>query len=588
MSWLHHHGERTSVDLPSDLQGRIDVGDMHQERNAYPEGDYLMNNKSSHLIAALVSFAVLASACSGGDEGSIGSVAPAPNPQSPAEPGSAAVSSGVAQKEELVIAIIGEPQGMRGELTFKEPNTVGLRNVIEQLTILDPESNQVSPLLATSWEQLEPTRWRFKLRDDVVFHDGSKFNAESAAFNVNWVWSPDNAFVIRSAMGTQITAVVVDEYTIDVLTEGADPLIPVRMGLTGFQSMVQIQRSPDEANEVPIGTGPYEFVEWVKGQYWLIQRFDGWWGHGNSDAPGQVAWNRVRFEVRAEGAVRAAMAASGEADIAMYITPEECEAADADPMRRCLRATSDFFYFGRLDLTGAHPALSDLRVREAISLAIDTEAIRTSIIGHASDPRGQLLAAAAVGNSSRLNNVGFDPDRARTLLAEARAAGVDVDGLNLFIASRQGTFPRSDEIVQAAGAMLTAVGIRNETAFEEPGVINPRIATRADDNQRAFLLFHPDGNPALDYRLTLGTWASCASRISVHCDPEFDTALFATDSLSGAARADALATLVEQAYNKFLYIPIGQVERAYSVPIDLVWETAIDQRVMVVQMSVQE
>jgi ABC-type transport system substrate-binding protein len=89
----------------------------------------------------------------------------------------------------LTIATHAENQAMQAQQTYKEVNSPGLRNVIEQLTTVDLETGQLMPMLATSWEQVDPTTWRFQLREGVTFHDGSPLNGESAAFAVNWVWS---------------------------------------------------------------------------------------------------------------------------------------------------------------------------------------------------------------------------------------------------------------------------------------------------------------------------------------------------------------------------------------------------------------
>ena len=490
----------------------------------------------------------------------------------------------ITDTEELVVAVLGEPQGMRGELAYVEANVVGLRNVYESLTYFAPEGNELSPLLATDWEQVEPTRWRFYLQEGVSFHDGSAFDAESAAFNIDWVWGTDNAFVIRGAMGPQITAEVVDEYTVDVVTPEPDPLIPKRMALFGMQSMEQIMADPDDANVRAVGTGPYRFVEWEPGQHYIFEEYPDWWGLSAEDPMGTVIFRRLRFEIRPEGSVREAMAEAGEAEIAMFISPEGCEAAESDPDRQCIRGISDFTYFGRIDMgDGAHPALSDPRVRQAIILAIDHEGIRELIMGAGADPEGQLFGPGVMGYAP-LDPYPYDPDRAIELLDEARADGVDVDGLRLHVAARVGTFPRSLEIVEAMGAMLEAVGIPNDVAFEDVSVFNTWITTKPT-NDRASLMVHPINSPLFDYGITLNAFATCDFILSVYCNPEFDEALAVANASLGDERQQRLADLVEITHDEFVFIPIALVERVYSVPADLEWRYAVDQRVRAVQMT---
>ena len=95
---------------------------------------------------------------------------------------------------ELVIVANQEPQSMQAQVTYKEINGVGLRNVIENLTRIDPATNEVKPMLATSWRQVEPTGWHFDLRPGVTFHDGSPLDGEAAAVSINWLWGAENNF----------------------------------------------------------------------------------------------------------------------------------------------------------------------------------------------------------------------------------------------------------------------------------------------------------------------------------------------------------------------------------------------------------
>lgn len=103
--------------------------------------------------------------------------------------------------DELVSATHTENQAMQAQQTYKEVNSPGLRNVVEQLVTVDLSTGQLAPMLATEWEQIDGKTWRFTLREGVTFHDGSPFNAEAAAFAVNWVWSPENSFHIRETWG---------------------------------------------------------------------------------------------------------------------------------------------------------------------------------------------------------------------------------------------------------------------------------------------------------------------------------------------------------------------------------------------------
>lgn len=217
---------------------------------------------------------------------------------------------------------------MQAQMTFKEVNAVGLRNVIEQLTTINPVTGELKPMLATSWEPVDDETWRFHLRQGVTFHDGSPFNAEAAAFLVNWVWDPANLFGIREAnAGAPITAEVVDDYTIDVRnSRGPDPILPHRLYLSGITSMEQIKNDLANVDRVPIGTGPYKFVEWATGQHWEAEVNPDWSGLSTDDRPGvygEQLFERLRFVFRPEEAVRAAMLRRGR----------HCHVPGAGPVR---------------------------------------------------------------------------------------------------------------------------------------------------------------------------------------------------------------------------------------------------------------
>lgn len=491
----------------------------------------------------------------------------------------------------LTVAVIQENQAMQAQMTFKEVNAVGLRNVIEQLTTINPKTGALEPMLATSWERVDDETWRFSLRQGVKFHDGSPFNAEAAAFLVNWVWDPANRFGIREAnAGQPITAEVVDEFTIDVRnSRGPDPILPNRLYLAGITSMEQIKNDIANVDRVPIGTGPYSFVEWAPGQFWEAEVNADWWGLAADDTPGvygEQLFERLRFVFRPEEAVRSAMLQAGEVDIAMFLAPDQCEQADAAEQTQCLVSDSDTYIWMRPDLRGAHPALSDARVREAIYVAIDMPAIVEHIIVQGTHQNGQMLPAAAVGHVPDLAPFAYDADRARELLDAAKADGVDLDGLTLHIAARVGSSPRNGEVIESIANYLNQVGLSTTVALEEPAVFNQWLVADADPT-RASIAVHPANFGIMDYELTLGAGYTCASQLSIYCSEEFDTELNAAARLSGDERHKALQELVRAARDEFVMAPVALMQRAYGLPADLTWEPGLDHRIQVINMARQ-
>ena len=148
--------------------------------------------------------------------------------------------------------------------------------VRERLVNRDPDTGQPSGLLAEKWEQKAPDTWRFFLRKGIKFHNGEAFNAESVAFDINRHVTRNDK--ILAYVSTLKEAKVVDEYTVDIVAAQADPILPLRMYLAPMFPKQWTQDNTELAPIQMVGTGPYKFVEWVKGQYIRITANPDYWG----------------------------------------------------------------------------------------------------------------------------------------------------------------------------------------------------------------------------------------------------------------------------------------------------------------------
>ncbi|MCY6383041.1 ABC transporter substrate-binding protein [Hoeflea prorocentri] len=483
---------------------------------------------------------------------------------------------------ELVVVANQEPQSMQAQVTYKEINGVGLRNVIENLTRLDPATNEVLPMLALSWEQVEPTSWHFKLREGVKFHDGTDLDAEAAAVSINWLYSDENNFSIREMMGPQITAEAVDDMTLAINTESPDPLLPRRIYLAGLTSAKQILENPADHDVHPIGTGPYIFDEWKQGQYWTAKANPDWWGNDAEDTYGDIHFDSLRVIWRPEPAVRSAMVESGEAQVAMFLTKEECDRFNEASGVDCIVKGSDTFLSVRLDYHGAQPVLEDLRFREAVFTGIDWEGIRINLMGLGEPLAGQLLPSAATGFHDGISQYAYDPVKAKALIEELKGEGQDIPTIH--IATRLGSTPRNGEMIEAMGAMLNGIGVPTTVAVEEPGVFNPWVTTKPDP-ARSGMWLHPQGNPLMDYAAQFSAHYLCGSIISVFCDPDFDARVAAAGALVGDERHQALRELVKEGHDRYIMGAVGLLQRAYGVPEGYEWDFGLDHRILAVNMK---
>lgn len=482
-----------------------------------------------------------------------------------------------------------EPQDLAAQGAYKEVNAVGLRNVVETLLQISPETGEIEGVLAESWEVVDSHTVRLKIREGVTFHDGTALDAETAAYMTEFVWDKDNNFTIQEYGGPQISARAIGDYEMEVTTDEPDPTLLHRLTLHGITSRKQIEEDASAHSQEPIGTGPYRFVEWQRGSYWSAERWDGWWGYEADDAPGttEPPFERLRFEFRPEEGVRTAMAKSGEAHIAMFPAAADCNEAEHVNTYTCLAGPSDTYLYARLDhpSAGADPRLGDKRIREAFFLSIDAQSLNEHVIEFGTPLQGQLSWDGVTGFNPELDPYPYDPDRAAGLLGEAESDGVDVAGIPLEVRGRTGATPGIGSIVEAIGGMVNDTGFNAQFGLQEPAVANEIINTKPTQD-RAYVQVHVRQNPFQDLGLVLESNYYCASRAVVWCDDGFDAELENALTLSGTERAAAFEQLAADIHGEYVIYPLSQLERSYLVNDGIAdWEFGLGHRLQAIYMT---
>lgn len=486
--------------------------------------------------------------------------------------------------QELAIAVVAENTTLGSNEAFQEVNSPGLRNIFEMLVVRDPGTNELVPELATSWRQIDPTTWEFQLREGVTFHDGSPFNAASAAYGINFSYSEEEALGLRQFMGPQISAEAVGEYTLHVITETPDPLVPERMYFTGLPSMQQLQTSRDTFETQPVGTGPYRLGEWRRGQYLLLEANPDWWGLDDPSVE-NPEFETVRFYFRPESGVRTSMVQTGEVHIAQFVDSDQCAQLAAEDGVDCLTAPSSETLFIRFDTPS--PVLGDERIRQAILQAIDTEAIISVILGGTATPAAQIVGPASNGHDPSLQPVAHDPEAARALVDAAKADGVPVDETELVINVRQAALPRIEEIAQVMQAMLADVGLNVSVLIREASIYNPEYIQKPTPD-RHYITVHPIGNDFMDAASTLQTYALCERGTSGICDETLDAMISEASVMVGEERTEALMEISQYIQDRAYMGFIAHLDLAYGVSDDLQWDVPLDHRFIVSNMGLAD
>ena len=401
-----------------------------------------------------------------------------------------------------------------------------MQNVSETLTQYDVKGGQgVLPRLAESWEDQGDGTWRFNLRQGVTFSDGSAFDAADVKHSFERAMSDQLTCETPRYFGdTALSFTVVDDHTVDVKAEPAQPILPLLLSLV----TIVPSETPVEFVREPVGTGPYALAEWNPGQNITLERRDDYWG----EAP---AVEKATYVFRTDPAVAAAMVTQGEADLAPSIS-----AVDAtNPETDVSYLNSETLYL-RID-HGVAP-ISDRRVREALNLAIDREAFVGTLL-----PEGTQLATAMVppttlGWNPDLKPWPYDPERAAALLEEAAAEGVPVD-TTIQLIGRSNLFPGVVEVVEAMQQMLEDVGFTVEVQMLEVAQIEELYNKPFKEGRPPQMLAVQHDNSRGDPVFSMFFKYDCDGRQSGICDPHVDDLIARASAATDDERAELWSEL---------------------------------------------
>jgi peptide/nickel transport system substrate-binding protein len=347
----------------------------------------------------------------------------------------------------LVIAVSTEPSTLDGQAVIDRNSRVASGNVFESL--LDRGAKgEIIPWLAESYRAIDDNTWRFRLRKNVKFHNGEPFNAEAAAFSVNRIISKEFKTQRTSYIENIKSAKTVDEYTVDVVTDGVNAVLPVQM-----TQLVMVP--PKAAREktfgtTPVGTGPYKFVKWDRGREIALAVNETYWREKPS-----IRDFAVRIIPDPQTQISALQV--GEIDLVLDLLPEQAKLA---PKFISVPATE----FSYIQFNSHKKELADPRVRIALNLAVDKEMIAKSIyLGHARPMDAQHLSKGMLGYNPNLKPFPYDPKRARQMLKEAGYP----DGFDLVLHAPIGRYLKGEETSEVVAAQLKEVGVRVKVQLHE-------------------------------------------------------------------------------------------------------------------------
>ncbi|HEY8611360.1 MAG TPA: ABC transporter substrate-binding protein [Roseomonas sp.] len=347
------------------------------------------------------------------------------------------------------------------------------------------ERLELEPELAESWQLIDNNTWEFKLRRDVRFHDGSPFTADDVIATIARVPNIPNSPALFTSFIRSVKEVLkVDDHTIRVVTSGPAPTQPFDLARIFILSAGDTKATTSDFNAGRVnGTGPYRFARWENGVSMTLSRNDAWWR-------GREPWEQVELRTIASDASRVAALLSGEVDGIDVVPTADKPRIAADSRFRIVSGVAGVVQYIALDavreqspFVGAAPGqpaltrnpLMDRRVRRALSLSINREALADRLMEGSATPASQFLPNEFDGTSPNLRPDPYDLNRARALLREAGYP----NGFRLTLHATNDRYPKDGQLAQAIGQMWTRAGLQI-TVEGVPGQVFFGAATRQE------------------------------------------------------------------------------------------------------------
>ena len=362
--------------------------------------------------------------------------------------------------------------------------------IYESLVTRNPDL-ELEPELAESWEA-GPDGWTFKLREGVKFHDGADFTAEDVVFSFERAMAESSDFKEQAKAVASVE--VIDDYTVKLITDGPNPILANQ--LTGIMIM---DKDWSEANDVAEpqdyaadqethavrnanGTGPFVVESRAPEELTVLTANPEWWG--KDEFPGNL--DKIEYRPISNAATRVAALLSGEVDFVLDPPLQDLErikATEGLEVKTAAQIRSIFFGFDvasddlRTASVEGNP-FQDPKVREAMNLAIDKDAIQRVVMEGLSYPTAMITPPGVLGNTPELDEqFGFDLEKAQALMEEAGYG----DGFSVQLDCPNNRYNNDEKICQAAVAMLAKIGVDVKLDAIPKAQHFPKIQNRTTD-----------------------------------------------------------------------------------------------------------
>ena len=505
-----------------------------------------------------------------------------------------------ANAADLRVGLQSEPSSIDPHYHNLGPNNGFATHIFGALVGSD-ENQQHYPDLAVSWKPIDDTTWEFKLRQGVKWHDGSPFSADDVLFTVERAQNVPNS---PSSFVTYLkgkTFSKIDDYTVHIKTEKPYPLMPNDMTTVKIISAKAGKGASTEdynSGKAAIGTGPYKFVEWVPGDRIVLERNDDYFGT-------KAAFDKVTFKPIKSGPARISALLAGDVDFIDNVPPLDVARLKKDnsvqlsggPSNRVIYLHMDQFredspHIKAKDGGAIKNPLMDVRVRKAISMSINRDAIVDRVMEGVAVKAGQLLPAGFHGVSDKMKPEAYDPKMAKKLMAEAGYP----DGFKMVVHGPNDRYINDAKIAEALAQMLNRVGIDASVETMTKAVYFKRASRGGPDKSPEFSFMvlgwgAGSGEASSPLKALLHTYDKSkglgAANRGRHTDAEVDKLVQqALATVDSDARGKLLAAATEKGVGEnYGVIPLHYQVNTWAAKAGYKYQPRTDERTIVMGLS---
>jgi peptide/nickel transport system substrate-binding protein len=456
--------------------------------------------------------------------------------------------------------------GVFSEVTTLDPHYFQLTSNVDvdmlvYSTLVSHDINlKIVPDLAVSWHPVDDLHWEFRLRQGVTWQDGSPFTADDVAFTFQRARNvpPSPSGGVQQYLQHIKNVSAIDDHTVIIETDQPWPVLLhslVNIWIVSRKHGADATFGDYNSGRATIGTGPFREVQWIPGDRMILERYDGYFGP-------KPDWDRVIYRPITNDAARVAALLSGDVDLIGNVPGNDVANLQANPNFTVSSLPSTRLYFWTLDherdispqITDADGKpmtknpLKDVRVRRAMSMAIDRQSLVTRVMQGQAILASQFMPTGLPGTSTKLEPVAFDLVGARKLLAEAGYP----DGFGIVMNSTNDRYPNDAKVNQAVAQMWTRLGLKTSVATWPKSVFFPRAA-KGDFSVLLGGNSSSTGEPLSQLLNVLGTVhresGIGGSNYGRYSSPELDTMLAkASVTMGDDARNGLLAQAYEYAF----------------------------------------